>query len=64
MPVSAAAPPAMICAGSSTATAPQFTTPSEEELLQHVELHTKVAHQRTEWTPELVEVVKTHVKQA
>ena len=40
----------------------QFTTPEEEELLQHVELHTRAAHQPMEWTPELVEVLKTHVK--
>ena len=42
----------------------QFTLPDENELLQHVELHTKAAHQPMEWTPELVEVVKTHIKQA
>ncbi len=42
----------------------QFTAGDEPELLQHVELHTKAAHQPMEWTPELVEVVKTHVKQA
>jgi predicted small metal-binding protein len=41
----------------------QFTAPGEDELLQHVELHTKTAHQPMEWTPELIEVVKTHVKQ-
>jgi predicted small metal-binding protein len=41
----------------------QFTTPDEPELLQHVELHTKTVHQPMEWTPELAEVVKTHIKQ-
>ena len=42
----------------------QFTAPTEEELLEHVELHTKAAHQPMEWTPELAEVVKTHFQQA
>ncbi len=42
----------------------QFTAPDENELLQHVELHTKAAHQPMEWTPELAEVVKTKVRQA
>jgi predicted small metal-binding protein len=41
----------------------QFTAPEEDELLRHVELHTKTAHQPMEWTPELIEVVKTRVKQ-
>ncbi len=40
----------------------QFTAPDEDELLQHVELHTRAAHQPMEWSPELAEVVKTHVK--
>lgn len=38
-----------------------FTTPDEDELLQHVELHTKTAHPQMGWTPELREVVKTRV---
>ena len=42
----------------------EFTTPEEQELLRHVELHTGAAHSPMEWTPELAEVVKTHVKQA
>ncbi|MCO8277514.1 DUF1059 domain-containing protein [Actinoplanes sp. TRM 88003] len=42
----------------------QFTAGEEDELLQHVELHTKAAHQPMEWTPELVEVVKTHLQPA
>ena len=42
----------------------QFTAPEEQELLDHVELHTKAAHQPMEWSPELAEVVKTHIKQA
>lgn len=41
----------------------QFTVRDEEELLHHVELHTKEEHQPMEWSPELAEVVKTHVKQ-
>ncbi len=41
----------------------QFTAPEEQELLDHVELHTKAAHQPMEWTPELAEVAKTHVQQ-
>lgn len=41
----------------------QFTAPEQGELMQHVELHTKIAHQPMEWTPELAEVAKTHVKQ-
>ncbi len=38
-----------------------FTTADSEELLQHVELHTKAAHAPMEWTPELAEVVKTRI---
>jgi predicted small metal-binding protein len=41
----------------------QFTAAGEQELLDHVELHTKAAHQPMEWSPELAEVVKTHIKQ-
>ena len=36
-----------------------FTTTDEEELLAHVELHTRTAHPQLEWTPELAEVVKS-----
>jgi predicted small metal-binding protein len=52
------------CADFSNDCPAQFTAPDEEELLQHVELHTKAAHRPMEWTPELAEVAKTHVKQA
>ncbi|MGA5301645.1 DUF1059 domain-containing protein [Nucisporomicrobium flavum] len=41
----------------------QFTAPDPDELMQHVELHTKTAHQPMEWTQELAEVAKTHVQQ-
>jgi predicted small metal-binding protein len=41
----------------------QFTVPDQDELLRHVELHTKTVHQPMEWTAELVEVVKTHVRE-
>jgi predicted small metal-binding protein len=40
----------------------QFTATDEGELLQHVELHTRSAHQPMEWTPELAEVAKTRVQ--
>jgi predicted small metal-binding protein len=52
------------CADFGNACPAQFTAPDEDELLQHVELHTKTAHQPMEWTPELVEVAKTHVREA
>jgi predicted small metal-binding protein len=52
------------CADFNTDCPAQFTTPEEEELVQHVKLHTRAAHQRMEWTPELVEVVKTQLKNA
>jgi predicted small metal-binding protein len=42
----------------------EFTAPDEQELLEHVELHTRSAHSQMEWTPELVEVVKTRVRDA
>ena len=42
----------------------QFTAPDQDELLQHVELHTRTAHPPMEWTAELAEVVKTHVREA
>jgi predicted small metal-binding protein len=42
----------------------EFTAPDEEELIRHVELHTKSAHPQMEWTPELVEVVKTKVSRS
>ena len=51
------------CADFSNECPAQFTAPDENELLQHVELHTRTAHQPMEWTPELVEVVKTHVRE-
>ena len=41
----------------------QFTAPDQDELMQHVELHTKTAHQPMEWTAELAEVAKTHIQQ-
>jgi len=40
-----------------------FTAPEQDELMQHVELHTKTAHEPMEWTPELAEVAKTHIRQ-
>ena len=52
------------CADFSNECPAQFTAPDQDELLQHVELHTKAAHQPMEWTPELVEVVKAHVREA
>ncbi len=42
----------------------QFTTETEDELLGHVEMHTKNSHSEMEWTPELAEVVKTKASQA
>lgn len=39
-----------------------FTTAGEDELLRHIELHTRAEHSPMEWTPELAEVAKTRIR--
>ncbi len=41
-----------------------FTTTEQDELLAHVEMHTRTAHPQMEWTPELAEVVKSKATSA
>ncbi len=49
------------CADFNTDCPAEFTAPSEDEVLEHAELHTRRAHSDVEWTPELAEVAKTRV---
>ena len=39
-----------------------FTTETEDELIQHVQIHASVAHPEMELTPETVEQVKSLVR--
>lgn len=57
-------PMTIACADFNADCPAEFEATNEEELLRHVEVHTKSEHPQMEWTPELQEVVKTRVKQA
>ena len=39
-----------------------FTVETEEELMQHLDMHTKVAHPEIEMTPEKIEQVRGAIK--
>lgn len=50
------------CADSGANCAGAFTTETEDELMQHVQLHASVAHPDIEITPETVEQLKGLVR--
>ncbi len=52
------------CSDFNTDCPAQFTTPTEDELLEHAELHTRNAHPDVPWSAELAEVVKTRMAPA
>lgn len=51
------------CADSGSACSAVFTTDSEDELMQHVQLHASAAHPEMELNAETVEQVKGLIRQ-
>lgn len=50
------------CRDSGTDCPGHFVTETEDELMQHIEMHGKVAHPQLEMTPEFVAQIKGLVK--
>ena len=51
------------CADGGAACSGSFTADSQDELMQHIQLHASVAHPEMEMTPETVEQVKSLIRE-
>jgi len=53
----------LTCADTGASCSGAFTSDTEDELMQHVQLHASIAHPEMELTPQTVEQVKGLIRQ-